>query len=107
MGMTMPSGAVNNRERSLMQNAAFAPLNADLRTIPARSPLGKTPDQVSGRTDLNRARSFYNEGAQAAAHNKEAEAAYWFKQSVATIDLDPWPTSATPTSAAKAFRPIR
>lgn len=71
-----------------LEAAAFAPLNPTLRQFQDKSPAGVTPDTVASRTSPDRARAFYNYGVQKAQDNNQAEAVYWYKQSLATCDVN-------------------
>jgi hypothetical protein len=85
-----------NRKLELVKTDAFGPLGEDLRRLPDKSPLGLSPDAVPGIRPptaqpavvvyVNPGRIYFNYGAQKAREGNKAEATYWYKRSIMTIE---------------------
>ena len=77
-----------NRKIALLETDAFGPLAEDLKRMPDKSPAGLAPDAVPGigPTLPNRSRTYFNYAAKEALEGNKAEATYWYKRSVLTIE---------------------
>ena len=77
-----------NRRIALLETDAFGPLAEDLKQVPDKSPAGLAPDAVPGIRPAsgNPGRTYFNHGGQKAREGNKAEATYWYKRSVLTIE---------------------
>jgi TPR repeat protein len=77
-----------NRRIALLETDAFGPLAEDLKQVPDKSPAGLAPDAVPGirPSSGNPGRTYFNHGGQKAREGNKAEATYWYKRSVLTIE---------------------
>jgi hypothetical protein len=81
------AGAITHK-LAVVQADAFAPLSDDLKRLPVKSPLGVAPDALPGIGPFsgNRSPIYFNQGARKAQEGNKAEAAYWYKRALLTVD---------------------
>ena len=74
---TPVGGTLTANQVGVLEAAAFGPLSTTLRELADKSPAGTQPERIALRTNPDRARLFFNEGAKKAPQDK-SEAIYWY-----------------------------